>query len=176
MPAPIAKFIVAYCKNDLPDIYAPYYSSYNLGVNLFYGGFIARILPFGSFYQSHIDFGQLIYNIYMLMVVMAMAPNLNLVLVAMSESWAEDLSLQCARWYYGELLYTDVFLDINTTPAYSWIPWGIYYDLFDDSNSEPWDEVFNIGFKQMYSIFNNEINTPQKYKEALKANFDQVPR
>jgi hypothetical protein len=93
----------------------------------------------------------------------------------MSESWAEDLSLQCAHWYYGELLYTDVFLDINTTPAYSWIPWGIYYDLFDDSNSEPWDEVSNIGFKQMYSIFNNEINTPQKYKEALKANFDQVP-
>ena len=176
LPAPIANSLSHIVKNDLPDIYAPYYSSYNLGVN---PGFMEALLHEFSHSVHFTKVGTDFWTTYIQHIYAnggygdGTQPQSGL--VAMSEAWAEDLSLQCARWYYGELLYTDVFLDINTTPAYSWIPWGIYYDLFDDSNSEPWDEVSNIGFKQMYSIFNNEINTPQKYKEALKANFDQVP-
>lgn len=176
LPAPIANSLAHIVKSDLPDIYAPYYLSYNLGVT---PGFMEALLHEFSHSVHFAKVGTDFWTTYIQHIYAnggygdGNQPQSGL--VAMSEAWAEDLSLQCAQWYYGEILYTDVFLDINTTPAYSWIPWGIYYDLFDDSNSENWDEVSNIGFNQMYSIFNSEINTPQKFKEALKANFDQVP-
>lgn len=173
LPSPIANSLSKLVKNDLPDIYAPYYSSYNLGV---YPSFTEALLHEFSHSVHYAKVGNDYWTTYIQHIYENGGYGDGLEaqsgLVALSEAWAEDLSLQCAKWNYGDVLYNETLLDANTSPSYNWIPWGLYYDLNDDANNENWDEVSNISFNSMYSIFSAEINTPQKFKAKLKLNLN----
>jgi hypothetical protein len=170
LAAPIARLL----RNTLPDIYAPYYTTklpgesftlalfhefshvvhYNKAGDAFWSKFIQYI-------YSNTGYGS------------GEGPEKGR--VGMSESWAEDLSMQCARYIYGQQKYNDLVLDSNTSSAL-WIPWGVYYDLTDNSSIlEPWDEVNQFGFKQIYDMFNPQMENIEQLKTQLKATYDQIP-
>lgn len=176
LPEPISNSLVHLVKSALPDIYAPYYSNYNLGVP---SGYIETLFHEFSHSVHFAKVGAEFWTTYIQHIyTYGGYGNGNQPLsglVAISESWAEDLSFQCAKWNYGTTLYPKALLDYNTSPAYSWIPWGLYYDLYDEDTNETWDQVQNIRFEQIYALLSGEVNTPQKLKTVLKANFDQLP-
>ena len=169
LPLSLAGTIANSVKSHLPDIYAPYYASYEQGVSKYY---IEAMFHEFSHAGHYSKVGNSFWKPYITHIYenggYGNGEQMNSGLVALSESWAEDLSMQCLRYFYGNTLYSDELLDINTNANYPWIPWGLYNDIYDKGNRESWDAVENISFEEMYGLLTLETNHPEVFKTKLK--------
>lgn len=168
LPPAIANPLSTLIKNDLPDIYAPYYSSntnrtpaghietlfhefghcthYTQAGNAFWTKYIDHIFAQGGYGDGNDPLSGL---------------------VAMSESWAEDFSLEVLEYFYGKEKYSAQLRDENTWRGYPWIPVGVYYDMSDDATNENFDRVSGFSFKEMYDLFSNEVDHPRAFERAI---------
>jgi hypothetical protein len=88
-------------------------------------------------------------------------------IVGLSEAWAEDLSNICAYYTYGKQKY----LDLNEEPMEDWIPYGLYYDLYDTGSNESFDITANITFPQIYSQLTTDTKSLDILKTKLKSTY-----
>jgi hypothetical protein len=168
LPASIANPLANLIKNDLPDIYAPYYSNqtnftparhievlfhefghsthYVKSGNAFWTKYIDHIFQKGGYGDGNDPLSGL---------------------VAMSEAWAEDFAKEVLDYFYGKEKYSPELRDANTWRGYPWIPVGVYYDLHDHADNEPFDKVSGFSFKEMYDVFSNDIDAPRKFMEGI---------
>lgn len=175
LPAAIANPLANIIKNDLPDIYAPYYSTntnvtpkrhievlfhefghsthYMQAGNAFWSRYIDHIFLNGGYGDGNDPLSGL---------------------VAMSESWAEDFSKEVLDYFYGKEKYSPELRDANTWRGYPWIPVGVYYDLFDDAGNEPFDKVSGFSFKNMYDAFSNDVDAPRKFMQTLITTYPSI--
>lgn len=174
LPSSLSGMIAQLLKHSLPDIYAPYYSHRYPGE-----GYMLSLFHEFSHAVHYVKAGNAFWYNYISYIYSntgygnGNSPERGR--VALSEAWAEDLSMQCARYHYGGDLYSDALLDSNTSTA-SWIPWGVYYDLADaNTNVESWDKVQHFTFPQMYNMLSPEMDDISKLKIQLKATYDQMP-
>jgi hypothetical protein len=101
--------------------------------------------------------------------------------VAVGESWAEFLGTVYARrlhgnvtkvsiFFNGSVLYDDA-LEKETWFANYWIPTGIYNDLIDVINSNPfednWDRMGGLTIKQLYEVLGPNIDGICEYEHRL---------
>jgi hypothetical protein len=65
-----------------------------------------------------------------------------------------DLLLENEYWYYGG----------------RWIPYGLYHDLMDDTNSAPnnpaetWDRIQGVTIQQLYDAHNSSVTDMYRYR------------
>ncbi len=164
----IANLLALVIKNQLPDIYAPYYSVYNtiarrsfletLFHELSHTSQYAQVgptywLPYVKYIYTYGGYG----NISL--------PNSGI--VAISEAWAEDLHLHVLKYLYNQSVY-----DTNAeTPINSWIPYGLYRDLNDDGINEPFDAVSGITYPEIYALLQQDMQDVWSLKAKLKLNY-----
>jgi hypothetical protein len=168
IPANLAGSLANLIKKDLPDIYAPYYSTDSSRTS---PGHIETLFhEFGhstQFTRSGKDF----WGIYIKHIFEnggygdgnGTAPSI----VAMSESWAEDFSFELLSKVYGSDKYTPEIRDKNKWSGYPWIPVGLYYDLLDDNKNESYDNVSGFTFPELYQIFGPDVKSPQQFRDQL---------
>lgn len=159
-------------QDKLPDIYVPYYSSdlkrnashietlfHEFGHSVhfmragegFWLDYINHIVEYGGYGSGSEPLSGL---------------------VAMSEAWAEDFSMELLFQVYGSSLYSQSNRDAHSFYNYTWIPAGIYYDLTDDDDQEAFDQVTGFTFPKLYRTFSPEIRSPQQFRDRL---FDLYP-
>ena len=168
VPASLAGLLAVIVKDQLPDVYAPYYVRYATAARasfietmfheLSHASHYAKVGP--SFWLPYVEYiyGNGGYG----------TPDLpNSGIVGVSEAWAEDLSNICAYYTYGKQRY----LNFNENPVEDWIPYGIYYDLYDTGTNESFDFVSNITFPQIYSLLTVDMRSLDMMKTKLKTNF-----
>ena len=168
LPANLAGTLAAVIKNQLPDLYAPFYSRYATAARasfietmfheLSHASHYAKVgpafwLPYVEYIYAHGGYGE------------AAFPNSGI--IGMSEAWAEDLSNFGLFYTYHKQKY----LENNETPAIDFIPYGVYHDLQDDGTNETFDNVSNITFPQLYNVFSSDLRSVADYKAKLKAAF-----
>lgn len=168
VPADIADLLAIIVKSQLPDIYAPFYNRYATAARV---SFMETLyhefshtshytkvgpqfwMPYVEYIYTHGGYGQ---------------PNFtNSGIVGLSESFAEDLSYMCAYSLYHKQQY----INLNENPVDDWIPYGLYYDLYDNSTNEPFDQVSNISFTQVYNLLDVNTRSLATLKQKLKNNF-----
>lgn len=168
LPPSLAGTLANAVKGHLPDVYAPYQASYQQGVPKYYMEALFHEFSHAGHYAK---VGNSFWKPYIMHIYQnggyGNGEQVESGLVALSESWAEDLSMQCLRYFYGSNVYTDEMLDANTNANYSWIPWGLYYDLFDVGESESWDAIEDVSFEDMYGLFSPETDSPEILKNNL---------
>lgn len=165
IPASVAAPLSLLIKDQLPDMYAPFYSRYasiaraafieTLFHELSHAAHYAKVgpdywIPYVEYIVNHGGYGQ--------------ASFANSGIISLSEAWAEDLSNICANYTYGYQKYLD--WDENTSPY--WIPYGLYYDLYDSGTNEAFDQVSGISFPMVYAQFTVDTNSPALLKAKLK--------
>lgn len=164
----IANLLALVIKNQLPDIYAPYYSFYStiarksfletLFHELSHASQYAQVgptywLPYVKYIYTYGGYG----NISL--------PNSGI--VAISEAWAEDLHLHILKYLYNQTIY-DTYAE---TPINSWIPYGLYRDLNDDGTNEPFDAVSGITYSEIYALLQHDMQDVWSLKAKLKLNY-----
>ncbi len=168
VPADLAGILALIVKDQLPDIYAPYYVRYATAARASFIETMFHELSHTSHYTKAGPTFWLPYVEYIYGNGGYGTPDLtNSGIVGLSEAWAEDLSNICAYYTYGKQKY----LDLNEVPEEDWIPYGIYYDLFDTGSNESFDFISNITFPQMYSLLTTDIRSIDMLKTKLKTNF-----
>ncbi len=86
-------------------------------------------------------------------------------IIALSEAWAEDASQWCHEWKFG---YADENLEDLGPNDLDWIPYGIYYDLFDENNADNEnDNVSGFSISELHSHLLPQITSPELLKEGL---------
>lgn len=165
LPANLAGVLAAVIKDQLPDLYAPFYIRYATAARasfietmfheLSHASHYAKVgpafwLPYVEYIYAHGGYGEAAFA--------------NSGIIGMSEAWAEDLSNFGLYYTYHKQKY----LDYNETPAADWIPYGVYHDLQDSGTNEAFDNVSNITFPQLYHIFSADLRTIAQYKAKLK--------
>ena len=108
--------------------------------------------------------------------------------VAVGESWAEFIGTNHAlrRYplgqknsvFFGGLVRFDRALEEEMWFFNDWIPTGIYNDLMDNFNVilEPWDNVNGATIRQLYLVFNPDVDFICDYQEEflrLYTNFNR---
>ncbi|MEN9446793.1 MAG: hypothetical protein RJA25_82 [Bacteroidota bacterium] len=168
LPEPIAQVLALIVKDQLPDVYAPFYNKYatvarisfieTLFHELSHASHFAKVgatfwVPYIEYIYTHGGYGERSFA--------------NSGIIAVSESWAEDLSNIGLYYIYKKQLY----LDHGERPMRDWIPYGIYYDLYDSGNNEPFDNVSGITFQQAYNLLTSDVRDMGILKTKLKTNF-----
>lgn len=164
-PEPLALSLANTLKSELPDIYAPFYNRYSryartsfietLFHEFSHASHFAKVGP--DFWLPYVEYiyGNGGYGNDSL-------PGSGI--ISMSESWAEDLSNIGLNYIYGNSRY----LSLNENTDVNWIPYGLYYDVYDSGSNESYDAVSGIGFLQIYNQFTNETRSPEAIRERLK--------
>lgn len=168
LPADIADLLAIVVKQQLPDIYAPFYSQYatiarasfmeTLYHEFSHTSHYAQVgptfwLPYVEYIYAHGGYGQPSFT--------------NSGIIGLSESWAEDLSNICAYSLY----YKQKYITLNEYPNTDWIPYGLYYDLYDNDTNETFDQVSGITFPEMYSLLDVNTRSLATLKTKLKNNY-----
>jgi hypothetical protein len=169
LPPSIANPLSTLIKNDLPDVYAPYY---DVNTNRTPPGYIETLFHEFGHSTHYVKAGNSFWSKYIEHIFTnggygdGTQPLSGL--VAMSESWAEDFSLEVLTYFYGPEKYPPSLRDANTWSGYRWIPVGVYYDLHDDDGgAEAFDKVKGFSFKEMYDLFSPETDHPAKFRNLL---------
>lgn len=165
VPADLAGILAVVIKDQLPDIYAPYYARYSTAARVSFIETMFHELGHASQYAQvgpsyWLPYVELIYNNggYG-------DPTLpNAGIVGLSEAWAEDISNICAYYVYHKQKY----LDLNEEPFEDWIPYGIYHDLYDEGSNEDFDAVSGFSFTQLYSFLTTDTRSLAALKTKLK--------
>jgi hypothetical protein len=176
LPASIANPLSTIVKNDLPDIYAPYYDA---NTNRTPAGYIETLFHEFGHSTHYVKAGNGFWSKYIEHIFAnggygdGTQPLSGL--VAMSESWAEDFSLEALSYFYGSDKYSPELRDANTWRGYNWIPVGVYYDLYDDDGGkEAFDKVKGYSFRQMYDLFSLETDAPAKFRARLISDYPDI--
>lgn len=166
LPASLAGVLAVAVKNQLPDLYAPFYVRYATAARasfietmfheLSHASHYAKVgpafwLPYVEYIYGNGGYGE--------------PADANSGIIGMSEAWAEDLSNFGLYYTYHKQKY----LDYNETPVADWIPYGVYHDLQDDGTNEAFDNVSGISFPQLYNLFSADLRSIADYKAKLKA-------
>ncbi len=165
LTADLAGILAVIIKDQLPDIYAPYYARYSTAARASFIETMFHELGHASQYAQvgpsyWLPYVELIYNNggYG-------DPTLpNSGIVGLSEAWAEDISNICAYYVYHKQKY----LDLNEEPFEDWIPYGIYHDLNDEGSNEDFDQVSGFSFPQLYSFLTTDTRSLAALKAKLK--------
>lgn len=165
-PENLAMSMANTLKNELPDIYAPFYNRYSryarasfietIFHELSHASHFAKVGP--DFWLPYVEYiyGSGGYGGDSLA---------NSGIVSMSEAWAEDLSNIGLNYIYGNPAY----LTLNENTNVNWIPYGLYYDVYDSGSNESFDQVSGIGFLQIYNLFTENTRSPEAMRESLKS-------
>lgn len=168
VPANLAGLLAVIVKDQLPDVYAPYYIRYATASRASFIETMFHELSHASHYAQVGPTFWLPYVEYIYGNGGYGTPDLlNSGIVGLSEAWAEDLSNIGLNYIYNKQKY----LNLNEVPEEDWIPYGIYYDLFDTGTNESFDFTSNITFPQMYSLLTTDTRSIDILKTKLKANF-----
>lgn len=168
LPADLADILSYVIADQLPDVYAPYYSRYSTAARasfietmfheLSHASHFAKVGP--EFWLPYVEYiyGNGGYG----------TPDLvNSGIVGLSEAWAEDLSNIGLNYIYNKPKY----LGFNEDPIQDWIPYGLYHDLNDAGTNEAFDNVSDISFPQIYSLFTADTRSLATMKDKLKTSF-----
>lgn len=163
---PILRDIIG---DKLPDIYAPYY---NRNSNKVPKSFIETMFHEFSHACHYAQVGDDFWQDYIAYIFAnggygdITKPGSGM--IQLSEAWAEDLSNICAFQIYGD----SVYLRYAEKPYTDFIPYGIYYDIYDNAvdtiRHRTIDEVSGYSFPQMYQLLQPNIRTQQQFRDALK--------
>lgn len=168
IPADQAAILAPLVKDQLPDLYAPFFTSYltiakasfieTMFHELSHATHYAKVgpdfwLPYVEYIYSHTGYGNSSF------------PNSGI--VSMSEAWAEDLSNIGLNYIYGKSKY--IGFNENNNPY--WIPYGLYHDLYDSGTNESFDNVSGITFPQIYNLFTSDMRGPADMKAKLELNY-----
>lgn len=168
IPTILAQPLAIAIKDQLPDVYAPFYMPYSTAARasfievlfheLSHAAHYAKVgpvfwKPYVEYIYQHGGYGEKSFS--------------NSGIISLSEAWAEDASNMCAYYIYKQ----QKFLNWNENPTSNWIPYGLYYDLYDTGNNEPFDQVSGITFTQIYSLFSSDVQSLTALKIKLKAAF-----
>ncbi len=170
LPAIVAQPLAISIKDQLPDVYAPFYMRYSTAARasfievlfheLSHAAHYAKVgpafwKPYVEYIYQHGGYGEKTFT--------------NSGIISLSEAWAEDASNRCAYYIYKQQKY----LDRNENPTPNWIPYGLYYDLYDTGNNEPFDQVSGITFTQIYDLFSSDVQSLTALKAKLKIAFPE---
>jgi hypothetical protein len=153
-------------KNELPDIYAPFYNRYNRYAR---ASFIETMFHEFSHSSHYAKVGPDFWLPYVEYIYGNggyggdSLPNSGI--ISMSESWAEDLSNIGLNFIYGKPSY----ITLNENTGVNWIPYGLYHDIYDTGANENFDAVSGIGFPEIYNQFTADTRSPEAIREKLKA-------
>lgn len=163
--ANMAQLLALIIGSRLPDLYAPYYSQYTTAAR---ASFIETLfheyshaahydqvgssfwIPYVEYIYAHGGYGEPSFT--------------NSGIIGLSEAWAEDCSKIGLNYIYGKQRY----LNQAETPATNWIPYGLYYDLYDTGTNESFDNVSGITFTQLYSFLQPDNRDLATLKARLK--------
>ncbi|HRG35152.1 MAG: hypothetical protein U0T07_02825 [Chitinophagales bacterium] len=164
----IAELLSYIIGDQLPDIYAPYYSIYattarasfieTMYHELAHASHFAKVgtdfwLPYVEYIYTNGGYGEPTFS--------------NSGIIGLSEAWAEDVSNIGLFYTYQKQKY----INFNEHPFEDWIPYGLYYDLYDTGNNEIFDNVSAITFPEMYSLLTTDTRSLQALKIKLKNNY-----
>lgn len=168
IPPSLANTLANAIKNDLPDIYAPFYTT---NPNRTPIGYLEALFHEFSHATHFTKAGPAYWSRYIEHIYgtggYGEGNDAESGLVALSEAFAEDLSLEALAFTYGNEIYNASLRDANTSPAYPWIPWGIYYDMNDIADNESFDQIGGFSFRQLYDLFGPDVDNPEKFKSKL---------
>ncbi len=169
IPTALTSILRDIIGDKLPDIYAPYY---NRNSNKVPKSFIETMFHEFSHACHYAQVGDAFWQDYIAYIFAnggygdPTKPGAGM--IQLSEAWAEDLSNICAFQIYGDSIY----LGYAEKPSTSFIPYGIYYDIYDNVvdtiRDRTFDEVSGYTFPQMYQLLQPNIRTPQQFRDALK--------
>lgn len=164
--SPVLRDIIG---DKLPDIYAPYY---NRNSNKVPRTFIETMFHEFTHASHYAQVGDDFWKDYIAYIFAnggygdVTKPGSGM--IQLSEAWAEDLSNICAYQTYGDTIY----LRYNEKPFTDFIPYGIYYDIYDDAvdriRNRTLDEVSGLDFTQLYQLLQPNIRNKQQFRDALK--------
>jgi hypothetical protein len=167
IPVSQAAILAPVIKDELPDLYAPFYTQYltiakasfveTMFHELSHASHYAKVgpaywLPYVEYIYSNVGYGD---------------SSANSGRISLSEAWAEDLSNIGLNYIYGKQKY----LGYNENNTQNWIPYGLYYDLYDSGSNESFDNVSGITFPEIYNLFDVNTNTLAALKIKLKNNY-----
>ncbi|HQV78502.1 MAG TPA: hypothetical protein PLJ42_05195 [Chitinophagales bacterium] len=168
VPANMADLLAIAVRSQLPDIYAPFYSTYStvarisfletLFHELAHSSHFSKVgsdfwMPYVEYIYKNGGYGEPFFA--------------NAGMVAVSEAWAEDVSNIGLNYIYGKQAY----INLNENPPTDWIPYGIYHDLYDNGTNEVFDQVSGITFPEIYNLLQNNIQSLSALKTSLKTNY-----
>jgi hypothetical protein len=168
VPAIVSDVLALVIQDQLPDIYAPFYERFATASRASFIETMFHELSHTSHYTKAGPEFWLPYVEYIYGNGGYGTPDLaNSGIVGLSEAWAEDLSNICSYYTYGKQKY----LDLNEEPIEDWIPYGLYYDLYDTGSNESFDITANITFPQIYSQLTTDTKSLDILKTKLKSTY-----
>lgn len=105
--------------------------------------------------------------------------------VAVAESWAEFIGTNNALRRYPNGIIKGTFFSgfypMTTLIEYEkwffggyWIPYGVYHDLIDNSNTnETWDNITGASISQLYNVFGSDVTNMCGYQSKFIQNYSQ---
>jgi hypothetical protein len=166
VPPDLAGILALLVKDQLPDLYAPFYNVNATAAKtsfvetmfheLSHASHYAKVgaaywMPYVQYIYAHGGYGEPGFS--------------GSGRISLSEAWAEDLSNIGLNYIYEKQKY--ITLNENNPPY--WIPYGLYHDLYDDAN-EAHDGVSGISFKSVYDLFAVDVNDLAALKAKLELN------
>jgi hypothetical protein len=169
IPSALTSTLRGIIGDKLPDIYAPYY---NRNSNRVPRTFIETMFHEFTHASHYAQVGDAFWKDYIAYIFAnggygdVTQPGSGM--IQLSEAWAEDVSNICAYQIYGDTVY----LRYNEKPYTDFIPYGIYYDIYDNAvdtiRHRTLDEVNGFSFTQMYQLLLPNIRTQQQFRDELK--------
>ena len=169
IPSTLTPVIRSIIGDKLPDIYAPYY---NRNATRVPRTFIETMFHEFTHASHYAQVGDVFWKDYIAYIFAnggygdASKPGSGL--IQLSEAWAEDVSNICAYQIYGDTVY----LRYSEKPFTDFIPYGIYYDIYDAAidtiRRRTLDEVSGYNFTQMYQLLQPAVRTQQQFRDQLK--------
>jgi hypothetical protein len=169
IPSALTPVIRDVIGDKLPDIYAPYY---NRNSNRVPKSFIEVMFHEFAHASHYAQVGDAFWSDYIAYIFAnggygdVTKPGSGM--IQLSEAWAEDVSNICAYQVYNDTVY----LRYAEKPYTDFIPYGIYYDIYDNAvdsiRQRTLDEVSGYNFTQMYQLLQPNIRTQQQFRDVLK--------